>query len=279
MLSAELVFSNSAWKSEQRAEYAISANSREQTIVVVVSLTGAAGSRLDSEKLQMGVGVRILMVEDDSNLAQFVCRRLQTDGLEVEIASDSAEGRRLLGAHSYELVILDLGLESVSGMEVLHQVRATKPSLLTLILSGRSGVEERIRCLEAGADDFMTKPFSVAELSARIRALFRRINGPTKTVLKVEDLELDRIERTVKRGGYSIDLSHKEFALLDFLMQHPLQPVSRNVIVEQAWKLRADSMTNVVDVYINYLRKKIDSGFDRPLIHTIRGIGYQLGGG
>jgi two-component system copper resistance phosphate regulon response regulator CusR len=227
----------------------------------------------------MGVGVRILMVEDDSNLAQFVSRRLQTDGLEVEIASDSAEGRRLLGVHSYELVILDLGLESSAGMEVLHQVRATKPSLLTLVLSGSSGVEERIRCLEAGADDFMTKPFSVAELSARIRALFRRINGPTKTVLKVEDLELDRIERTVRRGGYSIDLSHKEFALLDFLMQHPLQPVSRNVIVEQAWKLRADSMTNVVDVYINYLRKKIDSGFDRPLIHTIRGVGYQLGGG
>jgi two-component system copper resistance phosphate regulon response regulator CusR len=245
---------------------------------VVVSLHGAAGCRLDSKKLQMGVGVRILMVEDDSNLAQFVSRRLQTDGLEVEIASDSAEGRRLLGVHTYELVILDLGLESIGGMEVLHQVRATKPSLLTLVLSGSSGVEERIRCLEAGADDFMTKPFSVAELSARIRALFRRINGPAKTVLKVEDLELDRIERTVKRGGYSIDLSHKEFALLDFLMQHPLQPVSRNVIVEQAWKLRADSMTNVVDVYINYLRKKIDSGFDRPLIHTIRGIGYQLGG-
>jgi two-component system copper resistance phosphate regulon response regulator CusR len=247
-------------------------------MVVVVSLTGAAGSQLDSKKLQMGVGVRILMVEDDAILAQFVSRRLQTDGLEVEIASDSAEGRRLLGARSYELVILDLGLETSGGMETLHQVRATKPSLLTLILSGSAAVEERIRCLEAGADDFMTKPFSVAELSARIRALFRRINGPTKAVLKVEDLELDRIERTVRRGGYSIDLSHKEFALLDFLMQHPLQPVSRNVIVEQAWKLSSDSMTNVVDVYINYLRKKIDSGFDRPLIHTIRGVGYQLGG-
>lgn len=222
--------------------------------------------------------MHILMVEDDSILAQFVRQSLGSDGLVVEIASDSAEGRRKLGVQSYELVILDLGLESSGGMEVLQQVRATKPSPLTLVLSGASGVEERIRCLEAGADDFMTKPFSVAELSARIRALFRRMNGPTKAVLKVEDLELDRIERTVRRGGYSIDLSSKEFALLDFLMQHPLQPVSRNVIVQQAWKLSSDSMTNVVDVYINYLRKKIDFGFDRPLIHTIRGVGYQIGG-
>jgi DNA-binding response OmpR family regulator len=218
------------------------------------------------------------MVEDDSILAQFVCRRLQTDGLEVEIALGSAEGRRLLGAHSYELVILDLGVEIADGIEVVHQVRATKPNLLILVLSGNSSVEERIRCLEAGADDFMPKPFSVAELSARIRALFRRANGPTKSVLKVEDLELDQIARTVRRGGYAIDLSHKEFVLLDFLMRHPLQPVSRNAIVEQAWKLSSDSMTNVVDVYINYLRKKVDSGFDRPLIHTIRGVGYQIGG-
>jgi two-component system copper resistance phosphate regulon response regulator CusR len=279
MPSVEFNFLTFAYESEQPARKATGTNIRRQTIVVLVSLPAVLGSGLDSKRMQMGGVVRVLMVEDDSILAQFVCRRLQNDGLEVEIASDSAEGRRLLGVHTYELMILDLGLERAGGMEVLHQVRATKPSLLTLVLSGSSAVEERIRCLEAGADDFMMKPFSMAELSARIRALFRRINGPTKAVLKVEDLELDRIERTVRRAGYAIELSHKEFALLDFLMQHPLQPVSRNVIVEQAWKLSSDSMTNVVDVYINYLRKKIDSGFDRPLIHTIRGVGYQIGGG
>jgi DNA-binding response OmpR family regulator len=220
--------------------------------------------------------VRTLVVESDPVLAEFVVRHLRGEKLEVEVAANSSEAERQIRAEAFDLVILDLG--ETSGIELLSRVRAANPDVMVLVLSASDAVQDCIRCLEEGADDYMTKPFSAAELSARIKALLRRLNGPAKLVLKVEDLELDRIKRTVHRGGYTIELTHKEFVLLDFLMQHALQPVPRRTIVEQAWKLSPGSMTNVVDVYINYLRKKVDSGFDRQLIHTIRGVGYQIGG-
>ncbi len=223
--------------------------------------------------------MRILILENDSLLADLVGRRLQNDAFDVDVAADASEAQRWVDGRTYELVILDLGLRQDGRMEMLRRIRATKPDILIMALSASENTDDRLRCIEAGADDFMTKPLSLAELSARVRALLRRINGPAKVVLKVEDLELDRIERKVRRGGNTIDLTQKEFVLLDFLMQRPLQPVPRHVIVEQAWKLSPGSITNVVDVYINYLRKKIDFGFDRPLIHTIRGVGYQIGGG
>lgn len=222
--------------------------------------------------------MRILAVEDDPILADFVVRHLQGEKFDVVTAVSAAEAERQVETGAYDLVIFDLSLPINGSLDLLARIRAAKPDVLLLVLSASVAVQDCIRCLEAGADDYMTKPFSAAELSARIRALFRRLNGPAKLVLKVEDLELDRIKRTVRRGGYTIELTHKEFVLLDFLMQHALQPVARKVIVEQAWKLNPGSMTNVVDVYINYLRKKVDSGFDRPLIHTIRGVGYQIGG-
>jgi DNA-binding response OmpR family regulator len=134
-----------------------------------------------------------------------------------------------------------------------------------------------VRGLDAGADDYLAKPFAFAELAARIRAVLRRGNRNASVVLRVEDLELDRVSHTVQRLGRAIELSPKEFALLEFLMRHAGQPVARAAIVEQVWKLHFDTMTNVVDVYINYLRRKVDSGFDRPLIRTVRGIGYQIG--
>ena len=138
--------------------------------------------------------------------------------------------------------------------------------------------EERVRLLDAGADDSLAKPFAFAELAARIRAVLRRGRGLGRVVLKVGDLEIDRVAHAVHRGGHTIDLSPKEFALLEFLMRHEGQAVTRTTIVEQVWKLNFDTMTNVVDVYINYLRRKVDSGYDQPLIRTIRGVGYQIGG-
>jgi DNA-binding response OmpR family regulator len=137
---------------------------------------------------------------------------------------------------------------------------------------------ERVRGLDAGADDYLAKPFAFAELAARIRAVLRRGNRPARSILQIEDLEVDRVSHTVRRGNDNIDLSPKEFALLEFLMRHEGQPVSRTSIVEQVWKLNFDTMTNVVDVYINYLRRKMDSGYNRALIRTIRGVGYQIGG-
>ncbi|HXX20330.1 MAG TPA: response regulator transcription factor [Candidatus Acidoferrum sp.] len=222
--------------------------------------------------------MRILAVEDDPILADFVVRHLQAEKFDVVSAVSAAEAERQVETGAYDLVIFDLAVPINGNLDLLARIRATRPDILLLALSASVAVQDCIRCLESGADDYMTKPFSAAELSARVRALFRRANGPAKLVLKVEDLELDRIKRTVRRGGYTIELTHKEFVLLDFLMQHALQPVARKAIVEQAWKLSPGSMTNVVDVYINYLRKKVDSGFDRPLIHTIRGVGYQIGG-
>jgi len=145
-------------------------------------------------------------------------------------------------------------------------------------VAGAGVVEERVRGLDAGADDYVAKPFAFAELVARIRAVLRRGSRPARSILQIEDLEVDRVSHAVRRGTHNIDLSPKEYALLEFLMQHEGQPVSRTAIVEQVWKLNFDTMTNVVDVYINYLRRKVDSGYDRALIRTIRGVGYQIGG-
>jgi DNA-binding response OmpR family regulator len=161
---------------------------------------------------------------------------------------------------------------------VLKNIRSHRSELPVIIITGSALVEERIRGLEAGADDFVAKPFAFGELLARIRAVLRRGNRPAKATLRVDDLELDRVSHTVNRGGHAIELSPKEYALLEFLMRNAGQPVTRAMIVEKVWKLNFDTMTNVVDVYINYLRRKVDSGYDRRLIRTIRGVGYQIGG-
>lgn len=222
--------------------------------------------------------MKILVAEDDVPLAEFLNQRLQQEQFTVQIASTSSEAKRLAADEPFDLVLLDLNLEGALGLDVLRSIRTRKPDLPIMLMTGTGVLEERIRALDAGADDYVAKPFAFAELAARIRAVLRRGGRPGQSVLEVEDLKLDRLSHSVQRAGRAIDLSPKEFALLEFLMMHRGQPVSRSAIVEQVWKLNFDTMTNVVDVYINYLRRKVDSGYDRALIRTIRGVGYQISG-
>jgi DNA-binding response OmpR family regulator len=205
-------------------------------------------------------------------------QRLLQEHFSVQIVSDGKEAQRLAAEQPFDVVLLDLGLPGNGGLDVLRGIRSRNPDLPVLIVTGASKVEERVRGLDAGADDYLAKPFAFAELAARIRAVLRRRNRPARAILKVEDLELDRVSHSVQRAGREIELSPKEFALLEFLMRQAGQPVTRTSIVEQVWKLNFDTMTNVVDVYINYLRRKVDSGHDRTLIRTIRGVGYQIAG-
>ena len=222
--------------------------------------------------------MRILVVEDDAPLAEFLHQRLVQEQFAVQVVSDGSEAQRLASDQSYDLVIVDLNHPESAGLELLRSIRAKKPDLAVLIVTSASMVEERVRGLDAGADDYIAKPFAFAELAARIRAVLRRGNRPANAVLTIDDLSVDRLSHTVQRAGHAIDLSPKEFALLEFLMRHAGQPVTRSAIVEQVWKLNFDTMTNVVDVYINYLRRKVDTGYDRALIRTVRGVGYQIGG-
>ena len=177
-----------------------------------------------------------------------------------------------------DLVILDLNLPGIPGLEFLHTLHRRWPETAVILVSQTAAVEERVRGLDAGADDFVVKPFAVAELVARVHAVLRRRNRPVTDTFRFEDLEVNRVSHKVSRNGRCIELSPKEYALLEYLLRHSGRPVSRNSIIEEVWCMHSDSITNVVDVYINYLRKKIDAGSDRPLIRTIRGVGYQIGG-
>ena len=223
--------------------------------------------------------MRILVAEDDAPFADVLRQRLVQEQFAVQLASNGIEAQRLAASQVFDLVILDLNLPGAAGLDVLRNIRAQKPDLPVMVVAaGSSLVEERVRGLDAGADDYVAKPFAFAELAARIRAVLRRGNRPAKAVLSVADLAVDRVNHTVQRGGRNIELSPKEFALLEYLMRHAGQPVTRTAIVEQVWRLNFDTITNVVDVYINYLRRKVDTGYDDALIRTVRGVGYQIGG-
>lgn len=221
--------------------------------------------------------MRILVVEDDVPLATFVRKGLQAEHYAVDTANDGELAAQLALENEYDLLILDMNLPKVDGLEVLRRVRAKKPSLPILVLSARSRVEERVQTLDTGADDYLIKPFSFTELSARVRALMRRGPRTAETVLQIADLELDRVERKVRRAGKHIELTSKEFALLEYLLRNAGRRVTRTMIVEHVWNLSFDTSTNIVDVYINYLRRKVDDGFSPQLIHTVRGVGYELG--
>ena len=221
--------------------------------------------------------MRILIVEDDAALSSFIRKGLEAEHHTVDTAQDGEQGRSMAIGIDYDLVVLDLNLPGVDGISVLKSLRQRKANLPVMILTARSRVEDRVQSLDSGADDYLMKPFSFLELSARARALLRRSHLPSESVLKVRDLNLDRVERKVERGGRPIELTTKEFALLEYLMRNAGRRLTRAMIIEHVWNLTFDSTTNVVDVYINYLRRKVDDGFQTSLIHTVRGVGYQLG--
>jgi DNA-binding response OmpR family regulator len=222
--------------------------------------------------------MRILIVEDDTALAGFVRKGLEAEHYAVDVSSDGEQARALATELDYDLIVLDLTLPRLDGITILKQVRSRKPNVAVLILTARGRVEDRVLCLDAGADDYMVKPFSFSELAARIRALLRRNRLPLESVLTVEDLKLDRVERRVTRGSRTIELTSKEFALLEYLMRNAGRRVTRAMIIEHVWNLSFDSTTNLVDVYVAYLRRKVDDDAPRKLIHTIRGVGYELSG-
>ena len=223
--------------------------------------------------------MRILVVEDDPPLCRFLRKGLEQEHYAVDVAQDGEQARDMLQAANYDLLVLDLNLPKLSGTEVLRCIRPQRPHLPVLVLTAKSRIEDRVSTLDTGADDYLVKPFSFSELSARVRALLRRSPAVTSSTLKVADLLLDRVERRVERGGKRIELTAKEFTLLEYLMRNEGRRITRNMIIEHVWNIGFDTATNVVDVYINYLRKKVDESFTPKLIHTIRGVGYELRAG
>jgi two-component system copper resistance phosphate regulon response regulator CusR len=219
--------------------------------------------------------MRILVVEDDRKVAMFIRRGLEEEGYAVDVLHDGAAAGEQAHCIEYDAAVLDLMLPGRSGFQVLRDIRAEKAELPVLILTAKSSLEERVTGLDSGADDYMVKPFALAELSARLRALLRR-GKPRETRLNMADLEMDIVRRTVTRGGRRIDLRPKEYALLEYLMRNSDRPVTRSLIIEHVWDIHFDSISNVVEVHINSLRHKIDREFAPPLIHTVRGVGYML---
>ena len=196
--------------------------------------------------------MRILLAEDDTALAGFVRKGLEAESYAVDVSADGEQARALATELQYDLIVLDLNLPRLDGVSILKEVRVKKPILPILILTARGKIDDRVQCLDSGADDYLVKPFSFSELSARIRALLRRSRLPSLSVLTVDDLELDRVERCVTRGNRTIELTTKEFALLEYLMRNAGRRVTRAMIIEHVWNLSFDSSTNLVDVYINY---------------------------
>ena len=219
--------------------------------------------------------MRFLVVEDEKRIADFLQRGLETAGYSVDVAPDGTTALEMVHSTEYDLLILDMMLPDMDGLKVLEKVRNRKTSPAVLILSARGGVDDRVKGLEHGADDYLVKPFAFVELLARVRVLLRR-GQPTPERLQVGDLVLDCIRRKVVRSGETIDLAPKEFSILEYMMRNRGRPLSRTMIVEHVWDMDYDGLTNIVDVYIRHLRSKVDDKWPIKLIHTVRGIGYMM---
>jgi len=220
--------------------------------------------------------MRILVVEDEKKVAAFIKRGLEEEGYTVDTAYDGAEGVQLAESICYDLLIMDVMLPKKDGLTVVKELRQAGKSTPVLMLTARDTTDDIVSGLDAGSDDYLTKPFAFAELSARVRALVRRSVMERGAELVFADLRMDPVSHKVWRGEREIDLTAKEYGLLELLMRNPNTVLSRNTIAEQVWEHTFDTFTNIIDVYVNYLRKKVDKGFDRRLIHTVRGQGYVL---
>lgn len=220
--------------------------------------------------------MHILLVEDEPGIAQFIGQGLREAGYAVDVAQDGKEGWDFASSVEYDVMILDILLPMMDGLQLLSKIRNHKILTPVLLLTARDNVEDRVQGLDRGADDYLVKPFAFSELLARLRALQRRPPLQLDTILQVQDLTMDIAKREVRRGARLIDLSPLEFKLLEYLLRHPQQVLTRTQILEHVWDLDFYNDSNVVDVYVGYLRRKIDRGFDQPLIQTVRGVGYCL---
>lgn len=220
--------------------------------------------------------MRVLVIEDEQKMADLIKRGLEEEGMEIEVAYDGDSGLTAAKSGNHDLIILDLGLPGRDGLEISHELRESGVRTPVLILTAQDSTEMKVRGLDSGADDYLTKPFAFAEMLARIRALLRRTQSEDTTKLQIGDLVLNLINRRVSRAGNEVQLTNKEFSLLEYFMRHPDEILSRETLSEKVWEETFDTLTNVIDVYINYLRNKVDRQYEPKLIHTVRGIGYMF---
>jgi heavy metal response regulator len=222
------------------------------------------------------VAMRILIIEDEKKVAKFVRQGLEEERYTVDVAYDGEIGAQLAMTESFDLIILDILIPKKDGITVLKEIRSKHNTTPVLLLTAKSSIDDKVEGLDAGADDYLTKPFSFAELLARVRSLLRRGAAEKSTTLKVVDLHLDTVAHKAKRADKTIELTGKEYALLEYFMRNANRVLTRTLISEHIWNYNFDTGTNVIDVYINHLRSKIDDGFERKLLHTVRGVGYVL---
>ena len=220
--------------------------------------------------------MRILLVEDEEKVSRFIVRGLTAESFAVDTAPDGRSGLELATTYNYDLIVLDLMLPGLNGTEVLRRIRRADHRVPILMLTARDAVADKVEHLEAGADDYLTKPFAFAELMARIKALLRRGSVDRQSVLRVADLEVDRLSQQVRRASRRIELTAKEYALLEYLMANAGRVLSRTMIIDHVWDQSFEGATNIVDVYVRHLRNKVDDGHDAKLIRTVRGVGYKI---